>query len=365
MGIAAAPDADAFVRPSELMLDAANPRFMGERLDEQGEVLDFLIENFDVNELVQSILYSGWIDYEPLIVLRKGNTVLEGNRRLAALRALADRALRKRMDIRLPARPGPEALPRAIRARYVESRDEARDYIGFKHISGPFKWDPLAKAKYASEWLGDAGDMTAIGRRLGDTHSTMVRLVNGWRVLNQACRAGFDRSETTRKSFYLSHLYTALAAPSIRDYLDLPRSNGADALPESPVPAHRIENLRRLMSWIYGQENEPAVVQTQRPDIGRLVRVLGNERARIVLEDRRDLDAAFKETENKALMFDRALMESMGQVGHVLSLVGNYDGGTEIMSAGDEFRRSALLLHGAMKTARERIREGDAGDADR
>ena len=178
MGIAAAPDADAFVRPSELMLDAANPRFTGERLDEQGEVLDFLIENFDVNELVQSILYSGWIDYEPLIVLREGNTVLEGNRRLAALRALADRALRKRMDIRLSARPGPEELPRAIRARYVESRDEARDYIGFKHISGPFEWDPLAKAKYASEWLGDAGDMTAIGRRLRDFEGG--RLIPGW-----------------------------------------------------------------------------------------------------------------------------------------------------------------------------------------
>ena len=364
MGIAAAPDADAFVRPSELMLDAANPRFMGERLDEQGEVLDFLIENFDVNELVQSILYSGWIDYEPLIVLREGNTVLEGNRRLAALRALADRALRKRMDIRLSARPGSEALPRAIRARYVESRDEARDYIGFKHISGPFKWDPLAKAKYASEWLGDAGDMTAIGRRLGDTHSTMVRLVNGWRVLNQACRAGFDRSETTRKSFFLSHLYRALAAPSVCDYLGLPGDANA-ALPESPVPARGIENLRRLMSWIYGQKNEPAIIQAVPPDIGRLAKVIGDDTARTVLETACDLDAAFRETEDKALLFDRALMESMRHLDIAASLFGDYEKRSRAASVGDDLRRAAFALQGAIGATRERIHDWGADDADR
>lgn len=359
-----APASDAFVRPCELALDAANPRFMGKRLDKQGEVLDFLIEYFDVNELVQSILHSGWTDYEPLIVLREGNVVLEGNRRLAALRALADRTLRERMDIRLPAEPGPKALPRAIRARYVESRNDARAHIGFKHINGPVKWDLMAKAKYASDWLGDSGDMTAIGLRLGDTHSTMVRLVNAWRVLNQACRAGFDRSETTRKSFYLSHLYRALTAPSISDYLGL-SGDAPAALPESPVPASRIENLRRLMSWIYGQQNEPAVVQAVPPDIGRLAEVLGNKRARIVLEDRRDLDAAFRETEDKALLFDRALMESMRHLDIAASLVGDYEERSRASNVGDNLRHAALTLQGAIGATRERIQDQGADDADR
>jgi hypothetical protein len=85
-----------------------------------------------------------------------------------------------------------------VRIRWVDNRAEARAFIGFKHINGPFKWDALAKAKYAAQWLDDGGDISTISRTLGDNHNTVRRLVNGWFVLQQALEDGFDLDQISR-----------------------------------------------------------------------------------------------------------------------------------------------------------------------
>ena len=355
---------DVFARPADLCLDLMNPRVTEDPFENEKEALEYLADHADVDELVQSIMGSGWLDYEPLIVLEDGNVVLEGNRRLAALRILSDPSLREDLRIALPAEPGPDALPGRIRVRFVQSRSAARDFIGFKHINGPFKWDSLSKAKYAADWLDEGGDIGQISRRLGDNHNTIVRLVNGWRVLHQGAAAGFDRAETTKRSFPFSHLYTALARPNVRRYLDLPEGGGSEVLPTDPVLPTRLENLRRLMSWLYGQKNERAVVERQNPNLNQLVEVLGNDAARTMLEGSRDLDAAYGEVENKTVRFDHALMLAIRQAEEALKLAGHYDGRADAMSRGDSLRRTVLSLHGAMKEARARAEAGDADDAD-
>ena len=140
------PTQDEWTQPSALHLDLRNPRVPDENFAEEDEVLEYLLENADVNELVQSIATSGWMDYEPLIVLRHDDdsghddVVLEGNRRLAALRLIADASTRQAHSVDTPTPINPNATPTWIRVRKVQSRNEARDFIGFKHINGPAKW---------------------------------------------------------------------------------------------------------------------------------------------------------------------------------------------------------------------------------
>ncbi len=354
---------DEFEKPGNLHLDLRNPRIPDEEFDTEDAVLEYLLDHADVDELVQSILSSGWLDYEPLIVLNDGNVVLEGNRRLAALRILVDADLRARLKIVLPSEPEAHSLPDYVRVRRVNARSEARDFIGFKHINGPFKWDALAKAKYAAEWFREGGDISQISRRLGDNHNTVARLVNGWNVLHQGLAIGFDRDSTTKRSFSFSHLYTALARPNVRRYLGLRDDDISEVLPENPVPAEKVDDLQRLMSWLYGQKNEPSIISSQNPDLNRLVEVLGNETARTMLEASRDLSVAYSQVEDKTLQFSRSLMLTIKQAEDTLKLVGNYDGRADLMSAGDNLRRTVLSLHGAMKAARDRAEEGDAGDA--
>jgi hypothetical protein len=201
-----------FVAPTDLYFDFDNPRFVDHEAQNEEDLIQYLYDHVDVDELIQSILSAGYVDFEPLIVQRKENIVVEGNRRLAALRLISDAALCKKLKIALPKIAAPKLPPETVRVRWVDSRRDARDFIGFKHINGPFKWDALAKAKYAAQWLEDGGDVATVSRTLGDNHNTVRRLVNGWFVLQQAINDGFDVSQISKKKLLLlAYVYSAHA----------------------------------------------------------------------------------------------------------------------------------------------------------
>ena len=56
---------DSFVAPSMLRFDMANPRFIDGQFTSEEDIIEHLVDVHDVNELVQSILSAGYLDYEP------------------------------------------------------------------------------------------------------------------------------------------------------------------------------------------------------------------------------------------------------------------------------------------------------------
>lgn len=87
------PLRDATKVPTELLdFDPENPRFTEDpfRNPSDVDVIEFLSDKADLTELVQSIAANGYIDIEPMIVMQNGRrfSVLEGNRRLAAIKLL-------------------------------------------------------------------------------------------------------------------------------------------------------------------------------------------------------------------------------------------------------------------------------------
>ena len=54
----------------------------------------------------------------------------------------------------------------------VANREDARSYIGFKHINGAAKWDSYAKAKFRSLIGTVTGGVSfsEIAARIGDNH---------------------------------------------------------------------------------------------------------------------------------------------------------------------------------------------------
>ncbi len=282
------------VSPADLHFDMRNFRMAEMEFHDEPTVVAHLVEEYDVEEIVLSILTAGWLDYEPLIAERDG-TVLEGNRRLAALRLIEDEELRKQVGFKLPQIDPvhPNAHPSRISVRYSDSREAAYVYIGFKHINGPFKWDALAKAKFAADWVASGHDIQLVSRTLGDSHNTVLRLVNGWNILQRAKREGFDPTDaTTGSPFPISHLYTALTRPDIRSYLGLEAPARA-VLSEDDIQPEKTGNLIQLMNWLYGERSKglSSVIKTQNPDLGTLVRVIANDAARDELIANRDLAA--------------------------------------------------------------------------
>jgi ParB-like chromosome segregation protein Spo0J len=75
-----------------LDFDPRNPRLVEEGIKNptESQVIKALADTADLSELVESIASNGYIDIEPLIVQPVGSRflVLEGNRRLAAIRIL-------------------------------------------------------------------------------------------------------------------------------------------------------------------------------------------------------------------------------------------------------------------------------------
>lgn len=344
-----------FIAPVDLHFDRENPRFIDLGFTDEADIVRELYDQADVDELIQSILSASYIDFEPLIVLRNSNIVLEGNRRLAALRLITDETLRKKLKISLPAIEDPKPLPEKVRVLLVDHRDDARSFIGFKHINGPFKWDALAKAKYAAKWYESGGDINTISRTLGDNHNTVRRLVNGWFALQQALKDGFDLSQISKKNFAFSHLYTALTRASVRDYLGL-NTEDLSAPPQTdPIPAEKRNELQQLMSWLYGQEHkgEPTVIQSQNPNLNELSKVLAHPEAKAMLMARRELRVAYERVEPASARFEEALMTAAKQCEDVLGLAGAYNGESTLLKVAEGMQRTTRALVTTMREQQE------------
>ncbi|MCA9111731.1 MAG: hypothetical protein KDA52_17390, partial [Planctomycetaceae bacterium] len=170
------------IRTNDLQFDRENPRLaeygVTARTNDQ-EIVQILWDVMDVRELVQSISASGYFDYEPLIVAveRKKNVVIEGNRRLAAVRVLLDPSIVDSAGYAIPKlsrrdRDALEELPVIF-----NSREEAWRFLGFKHVNGPAKWSSYAKARYIAEVHSVYHvPLVDIAEQIGDRHQTVQRL---------------------------------------------------------------------------------------------------------------------------------------------------------------------------------------------
>jgi hypothetical protein len=341
-----APQDPDFMDPGVLNFDLQNPRFVNETFKDENEVIQYLYDNADVDELIQSILSAGYVDFEPLIVQRQSNIVFEGNRRLAALRLISREDLRKNLKITLPTIPNPQPLSQQVRVRWVTDRSEARAFVGFKHINGPFRWDALAKAKYAAQWFQDGGDIESISRMLGDNHNTVRRLVTGWYVLEQAINDGFDVDQISKRNLAFSHLYIAITRASVREMLGLTAEALSSPPKPNPVATEHRDDLAMLMSWLYGQEQkgEPTIIQSQNPNLNELSKVLANPEAKLMLVTTRDLRAAFERVEPPSTRFEEALMLASKQAEEATSLSGFYDGEPTLLRVGEGLNKTARSL---------------------
>ncbi len=347
------------VKVSDLLLDLQNPRFAGTSLAQtEDEMIKFLYEEADLQELLLSFLNSGYLDFEPIVVLRAENKVLEGNRRVAALKLIANESLRLAIGVELPAVDSPPAMPDQIKAVIVDSANEARGYIGFKHINGPKTWDALSKAKYASDWHNEGVPLQEIARSLGDTFNTVNRLVHGYKILDQAKSNGFDPSKRTGRRLAFSHLYTAITRSSIREWLEIDDTQEAGL-----VPASAEGKLRQLMSWLYGQApDEPAVIKSQNPDLNKLADVIAHEAARDVLIASRDLNAAWEETEAQSKRLEKSLIQAVRHTESAAALQGSFDVGQQ--TAFDYGQRLARGSQALFRHFRDVVAKAEGLDED-
>ena len=294
-----------------------NPRLaeFGLRQDAtQLDVLKTLWQNMAIEEIAMSIAHNGYFNHEPLFVETSQHNkfvVIEGNRRLAAVKLLLDSDLRNRLratdlpPITPERREEISTLPIIITTR----RDSWR-YLGFKHVNGPATWGSYAKAQYIAFVHNTYNiPLGEIAAQIGDFNATVERMYRGLMIIEQAEKAKvFDRSDVSKSRFHFNYVYTGMDYPGVRSFLGLERR----AASQSPVPSGKIKHLGELLIWLYGSKksNKASLIKSQNPDLKVLDTVLQSDKGIKALRDGLPLDVAEDISIGDERLFNKSLQQA-------------------------------------------------------
>ena len=251
----------------------------------------------------------------------------------------------------------------------VESREQAWQFIGFKHINGAAKWNSYAKAKYIAQVHNEIKiPLEEIAYQVGDTHKTVLKLYQGIMVIDQAERIKrFDRDDITNSRLYFSHLYTALQYSGYKEFLGM---EDATMDTKDPIPEDHYDNLEILLKWMYGSksENIEPVIRSQNPDLRNLEKVLQSTEATLALKANPNLDIAFEISRPSKDVFIENLMATKRSLHKTWSFVSGYSGEPELIRTAGSIAELADELYEQMdkkfmevnkKPKRRRLSEED------
>lgn len=326
------------MKVSKLAFDRKNPRLFEYDLSpnpSDADIIKLLWEVMDVRELVLSIEASGFFFHEPLVIVDEDgkNVVIEGNRRLAAVKLLRDPDLAASLEVSVPqitneARDALSELP-----VLVDTRENSWRYLGFKHVNGPAKWSSYGKSQYiANVYRMYRVSLEDIARQIGDTHRTVQRLFRGLMVIEQAQRMKvFDREDRYHRNLYFSHLYTGLGYDGISSFLGLSPETDEN---EEPVPLEKKNELGEICRWLFGSKREDTrpVIRSQNPDLRNLDTVVAHREAVAALRAGTDLSRALEISMPPTTAFEQSLTAAKRELEKARSLASTgYDGSTELL----------------------------------
>ena len=275
-------------RLDELVLDPRNPR-LGLRgsLDDlpQADILGKM-RSWALEEIAISFLENGFWIQEALLCTRESVygapalVVVEGNRRLAALKLL-DQSFNGHPPSSqwakiIEGHPRPEALFESIPYLLMEDRRSVDVFLGFRHVTGIKEWAPAEKAEYISFLIDERGlSYREVMRKIGSKTEAVRRNYISYRVFAQSKEVDGIDSEKIVERF--SVLFLSLRAAGVQEFLGVD-INSEPKEASTPVPQSHVDNLRDFVRWLFGTESEQPIVKDSR-NVDRFAKVLQNAEA--------------------------------------------------------------------------------------
>lgn len=287
------------VQLDQLFFDPDNPRFITSFGDDQTRMFRYLITDIGVDDLLQSIAASGLIDGDPIIARDRpggGYYVIEGNRRLAALKLLTGEQPNDQQP--LPAVPEISAERSAeLRNFNIQtgwSPDLLQAYLGYKHVTAAREWPPEAKAKFVFEHAGgdfSKENLSRFAKTLGTTFPTLKRWLVAFLTLKEAEENGlFSPTAVTTKRFF-GTFYTLLGGSEAQKFVDLKD----DPITEKPVPDDHLTELGEFVRWTIGTKDARRAVNSRQQE--KFERVLASAPALQHFRVKGDLEGSLLYTE--------------------------------------------------------------------
>lgn len=303
---------------SNLDFDPNNPRFMdtfGQDAQADGQAIERMLDEENIHELVGSIGQQGYFPGEPLLVTpnptdTKRYIVVEGNRRLAALRLLSGKI-------------APDDLPESLRELIANATNkpteveclefpQRRDilkYLGFRHISGPRRWEPLSKARYLHDLIQNfytslprEEQYRAVAKDIGSRRDYVAQLLTALNIFELSRRENyFGLQRLEEKDISFSLITTALSYSGIVGFLNLKGRDDVDGTDLDRTA------LKSLLTWMFVQNESGETLLQDSRRLKLLAAVVSTPSALTELHKSRDLDRAYVFTEGPASAMTKLL----------------------------------------------------------
>ena len=247
-----------------LAFDPENPR-LPSSVDGRDDkaVLEWMLRDASLIGLMGSIGEHGYFPGEPLLVAPAAEreshwVVVEGNRRLAAVKLLQDPSLATvRMKAVKEALAVAQHTPTTLPIAIFRKRRDIVGYLGYRHITGVKDWRPLAKAKYLSQLAkryrgrDSKAKFQHLARDIGSRSDYVARLLAAYGLYQRVVESDFfDIPGLDESSIEFTLLSTALSYHNITNFLGL--SSAGDTSLHGLSVAH----LEELTTWLFARNAE-------------------------------------------------------------------------------------------------------------
>lgn len=299
----------------KLVLDPKNPRLPARfRGADQISLLQWMLEDASIFELMYSIGQQDYFDGEPLLVAEtvasKEYLVVEGNRRLAALKLLQNPNLvNVRQKTLSTIIDDADFKPTEVPCIVYSNREEILDHLGFRHVTGVKSWGPLAKARYLNDLSAKYAEESEtrkyrlLAKSIGSRTDYVKRMLTGLRLYDVIEEEDYyDIDNLNESTISFSLLTTALANSNIVTFLGL--QNAQDLKQENLQHKH----LEELTRWIFERDEYGHTKLGESRHLKDLNRVVANDIALKQFRSGRTLDEALIYTDGPVTTF-RSLLK--------------------------------------------------------
>lgn len=305
------------IKLENLKFDAKNPRLPVrlQGVTDESKVIDYMVKYGNIVELMLSIAETGYSDAEPLLVVgdSSGNyTVVEGNRRLAALKLLNNPELTKVRiqsikDVILNANYTPNEIPCILYSK----REDVLDYLGYRHITGVKDWGALEKARYLDQLyqihiVDTPADKiyAKLAKMIGSRADYVLKLHTALKLYNKANENAYYGADIKEEDISFSWLTTALGYNGITNFIGLSSSS-------SSLENLNEENFKKIFTWMFYPGK--TVIKESR-QISELAKITESSAAMERLESGSSIDEALLYTSAPSEAFIEMLRKAKQQL---------------------------------------------------
>lgn len=306
---------------ASLDFDERNPRFPTDVASGPvEELLRRFVRDERLLEIIESIGQQGYFRGEPLLVVANGKryTVVEGNRRLAALKLLSGELEVPEGRISIEnavedAKFAPDQAPCLV----FNNEKAILKYLGFRHITGIKAWSALQKARYMKRLMSENYEGTSYDEALrylakdtGSKAPYLGQMLTALELYERTEKKNFYNYKVDAEEIDFSILSTSLSYKGIVDYL------GLSSRTDSSVQGLARENLKDLFFFLFVKgPNQKSIVGESR-NLKKLAAIVASPIAVKHLKKEGRLSEAYELSKGPA----EALLEALIQADRRLTV---------------------------------------------